>query len=153
MASALFVSGCLLNLADTEEPEADSLNPMRLQKLLYYAQGWSLAERGRPLFPEAIQAWAYGPVVPEVYHRFKHYKAQSIAPGDVKTWTMAPAEELIVRRVWEAYKPFSAIQLFKMTHREAPWREARAGLSEGAHGSNVITKESMRRFFSERKRS
>ncbi|WP_405775956.1 type II toxin-antitoxin system antitoxin SocA domain-containing protein [Streptomyces sp. NBC_01538] len=33
----------------------------------YYCQAWHRAWEGRALFPEAIQAWASGPVCPELY--------------------------------------------------------------------------------------
>ena len=68
LPSAVDVARYLVLLASTESDgpaqEADCLTNLRLQKLLYYVQGWSLGERGRPMFREEIQAWRYGPVVP-----------------------------------------------------------------------------------------
>lgn len=52
----------------------DPLTNMKLQKLLYYAQGWHLALKGDALFDERIEAWPHGPVVPPVYGTFKHYR-------------------------------------------------------------------------------
>jgi uncharacterized phage-associated protein len=58
--------------------EEDPMTNLRLNKLLYFAQGCSLAKRNKPLFDDDIQAWTYGPVIPAVYHCFKSYKKEPI---------------------------------------------------------------------------
>lgn len=68
---AIDVARYFLALADEEA--GDLVSNLKLQKLLYYAQGFHLAMTGRPLFDEPIQAWMHGPVVPAVYHAFKVY--------------------------------------------------------------------------------
>ena len=81
MAAAMDVARQFVRLAwNGEEPEG--LTHMRLQKLLYYAQGWHLAAFGRPLFVGRIEAWKHGPVVKEVYPRFVDRKASPISPDD-----------------------------------------------------------------------
>ena len=79
--SAQQVADYFLASADEEE----LVTNMKLQKLLYYAQGFHLAVHGEPLFHDPIVAWSHGPVVPEVYHRFKHNGSSGIsmeqAPG------------------------------------------------------------------------
>lgn len=65
MASAYEVAQHLIRLAEFEE-EPDYLTHLRLQKLLYYVQAWSMAMRSRPMFPERIEAWGHGPVVPNL---------------------------------------------------------------------------------------
>lgn len=45
----------------------DGISTMKLQKLLYLAQGWSLAITGRPLFDGGFEAWSSGPVNREIY--------------------------------------------------------------------------------------
>ena len=47
------------------------MSAMKLQKLIYYSQAWSLVWDDEPLFPERIEAWINGPVVPELYERHK----------------------------------------------------------------------------------
>src|SRR5688572_9971276 len=59
-ASALDVARYLIQLAAAED-EPEELSHLRLQKLLYYVQGWSLAQRGEAMFPDRIEAWAHGP--------------------------------------------------------------------------------------------
>lgn len=111
----------------------DFLTPMKLQKLLYFAQGWHLAVEDEPLFNEQIEAWQYGPVVPSVYRAFK-----SVGSGPIKepareyslsgTRIIAAVPELpenartIPQLVWNTYKNFSAAQLMALTHKAGtPW--------------------------------
>ncbi len=70
-----------------DEEAGDSISNLKVQKLLYYAQGGYLAFHDEPLFPEAIKAWAHGPVVPQVYHEYKQYGAGPIPvePVDLRT--------------------------------------------------------------------
>jgi uncharacterized phage-associated protein len=51
------------------------MSNLKLQKLMYYAQGFSLVLFNKPLFPERIEAWIHGPVIPAVYHKYKGYGA------------------------------------------------------------------------------
>lgn len=109
-----------------EANEAD-LSNLKLQKILYYAQGHHLGETGEPLFNEPIFAWAHGPVIPDVYHEFKHFGSGDIALSDSDPFDWDEVDEdttdyLI--RIWDAYGGFGAWRLRNMTHNEAPWREA-----------------------------
>src|SRR5271165_1232342 len=71
MATALEVADVFLKLS---QPEAgDTISNLKLQKLLYYVQGYHLAFYGSELFPDPIVAWQYGPVVEGVYHNFKRF--------------------------------------------------------------------------------
>ncbi len=83
MASAYEVARCLVRLAAHDE-EPDYLTNLRLQKLLYYAQAWSLAMRDKPLFDDRIEAWPSGPVVPSVFDRFLGLGRRSLLPDDVE---------------------------------------------------------------------
>jgi uncharacterized phage-associated protein len=106
--------------------EKDPLTNLRLQKLLYYAQAWSLVLRESELFPEEIEAWWWGPVVPAVYHQLPDGEGASQiqlamfvdVPG------LSPEEADLVGGVWEAYNQYSALQLSRMTHQEMPWLRA-----------------------------
>ena len=61
-------------------PEYEDLTNLKLQKLVYYAQGIHLAIYGKPLFNEAIKAWEHGPVVPELYRKNNSITIPSITP-------------------------------------------------------------------------
>ena len=67
MPSAEVVARYFLQLAAMHE-EPSPVTHMQLHKLLYYAQGWSLASRGGSLFSARFQAWAHGPVETALYH-------------------------------------------------------------------------------------
>jgi uncharacterized phage-associated protein len=108
------------------EAEREELSNLKLQKLLYYAQGYHLCERAAPLFSDQIQAWSHGPVVPQVYHQFKNSGNSSIElpPDDPFTWDeVDPVTSDFLSRVWNTYGGYSAGRLRNMTHEERPWRE------------------------------
>lgn len=129
--------------------EADPLTHMRLQKLLYYAQAWSLIVRCSELFSEDLRGWKYGPVVREIYDAVPD--GQGAKPLAAEHFADAPdlsadgAE--FVRGVWEAYKGFSASGLSKMTHQELPWQNARKGLGTYDKGDNEIIAADIEAYF------
>src|SRR5262245_29920187 len=73
--SALAVANYFLDLA---KAKGLALDPMKLQKMIFFAHGWSLALYDEKLIDEPIQAWQYGPVVQSVYHEFKSFGAARI---------------------------------------------------------------------------
>lgn len=111
------------------EPDCgDCLTNLRLQKLLYYAQGLNLAIHGTPLFPEEIRAWAHGPSVPEVYHAFKQYGADAIPlPFKLDFDKFGGEAREVLNEVWNVFGQFSASRLRAMTHEEPPWRRTAIG--------------------------
>lgn len=130
-----------------EEP--DPLTNLRLQKLLYYAQAWSLVVRESELFPDDLQAWRYGPVVPTVYRAFPDGKGANQLAADA----LAAAPDLhdeevdFVRCVWDSYNEFSAIRLARMTHDETPWRKAWGNRSPEGTGNDPISMDDLQEFF------
>jgi uncharacterized phage-associated protein len=113
-------------LAWSEHLANEGISNLKLQKLLYYAQGHHLAAFKKPLFSDTIEAWSHGPVVPDVYHEYKAYGGQNIQldPGDAFVWDdvdVDTADYLV--RVWNTYGQFSAWKLRDMTHDETPWQE------------------------------
>lgn len=123
MVSARQIAIHILRLAAREQ-EFEPITHLRLQKLLYYVQGWSLAIRGRPMFLESIESWEHGPVVPEVWHVYKGHKATPLpTPPHRARITAADAE--FVEYLWAHYKQFSATELRRKTHQERPWLLAR----------------------------
>ncbi|WP_285031961.1 type II toxin-antitoxin system antitoxin SocA domain-containing protein [Mycolicibacterium sp. lyk4-40-TYG-92] len=126
--------------------KAGTMSTMKLQKLVYYCQGWSLAWDGEPIFPETIRAWANGPVVYELFdlHRGK-FRVSSWPEGDAKRLT--PDQVDTADAVLDAYGHLSGQQLIEKTHRERPWIEARGGISDGAYCNTEIELETMQDFF------
>jgi len=114
--------------------EGIAITNMKLQKLVYIAQGWHLVLQNDQLFSEEIQAWQHGPVIPSLYHTFKMFGRTPIT--DFASEFDFESEELVIPqveksdsetraildKVWEVYKNFTPIALRKMTHRDGtPW--------------------------------
>ena len=122
--------------------EAGNVSRMKLQKLLYYAQAWSLVWDDEPLFSEPIQAWERGPVVRQVWALEKH---GLIAGGHAAELTSTQADS--IDAVIDFYARFDGGTLSEYTHVEAPWRMARAGLPTAAPSTSEITHPSMRDYY------
>lgn len=123
-----------------------AITTMKLQKLLYYSQGWSLAWDEEPLFEEEIQAWANGPVVYDVFKSHRgEFKVDSWPQGDLGRLT--PDQVDTVDAVIEAYGALSGQQLSEKTHRERPWLEARGDTPSGAYSSQALSLDTMQEYF------
>lgn len=119
---------------------------LKLQKLLYYAQAWHLAIIDKPLFPERIEAWVHGPVVPPVFGSFKHHRWNPIPdPGNVsipagdQRWPLAHH----IGEVMDTYGNLSGSQLETLTHTEDPWRLARKGIPADQSSNEIISVQAM----------
>lgn len=123
-----------------------AMSAMKLQKLCYYSQAWSLVWDQAELFPEDFEAWANGPVARELYNVHRGQFSVSTWPqGDPSALTGEQRET--VDAVLDAYGKHTAQQLSELTHQELPWRDARGGLPEMVRSDAVITKESMQDFY------
>lgn len=126
--------------------ELSPLSTIKLQKLVYYSQAWHLVWDDEPLFPERIEAWANGPVVPDLFREHRgEFQRTSWKMGSIQALT--PSERGTIDSILEFYGPRDAFYLSELTHREQPWKEAREGLSPGARGSNEITQVSMAEYY------
>jgi uncharacterized phage-associated protein len=123
-----------------------AMTAMKLQKLIYYAQAWSLVWDDEPLFGERIQAWANGPVVFELYDRHRGLFRISEWDGnpDALNWTQRET----VDSVLGFYGKMSSQALSNLTHQEDPWKNARAGLGPGDRGAREITHGAMAEYYS-----
>jgi len=138
----------LLWLAEGEPDGGEPVTHLRLQKLLYYAQGWSLAATGQPLFDEELQAWEHGPVAVLAYPHFADYGRDPIAPHEASAAEeLSEGERNLLQSVWGHYKQFSASGLRAMTHREPPYISARAGAADASPSRRPISRESMTDHF------
>lgn len=124
------------------------MTTMRLQKLCYYAQAWSLVWEEEPLFPEPIQAWANGPVAPALYEAHKgafKISRADLPKGDPSVFSPPQLETLEV--VARDYGDKPAQWLIDLSHSEAPWRDARKGLAPGERSSTEITHAAMAEYY------
>lgn len=124
-----------------------SMTTWKLQKLVYYAQAWSLVWDERPLFQARIEAWANGPVVPALYHEHRGlFKVSSWPKGDPAQLNRSERET--VDAVMEFYGSKTAQWLSDLTHAERPWREARGSLAPSERGTQIIALDSMHEYYS-----
>lgn len=138
-----------MTLANYVLKKANELNiavtNMKLQKILYYVQGYYLAQFDHPLFPDEIQAWKFGPVVPNVYYEFSPYGSDILfADGESDMSSCTQKEMELIDNVIVNKLPLSARTLMLNTHNELPWKTVtkdgtRIGLN--AVISNELIKE------------
>ena len=142
--TALDIAKWFINATDRES--GDAITHLKVQKLVYYAQGWALAYFDTPLFAEDLEAWAHGPVAPSVYRHFRETRFQAI-PEQPITRRIVGDVEALLESVNEKYGIYTAKRLEGMTHSEDPWRKARGDVASEARSSNIIAKEDMKTFF------
>lgn len=107
-----------------EQKEGDGISNLKLQKLVYYAQGFHLAIHHTPLFDSPIEAWTHGPVVPALYQSFKSYGSNPIPyPQNIINQELTDEEKELIDEVFDVFGQFSAWKLRNMTHDERPWME------------------------------
>jgi uncharacterized phage-associated protein len=125
----------------------EPMTTMKLQKLVYYSQAWSLVWDEKPLFEENIEAWANGPVVRELfdYHR-GWYEISSMPIGNSRLLNQEQHDT--VDAVLEYYGDKSSQWLIELTHMEDPWVQARKGLDKLERGNRVISLDAMADYYS-----
>ena len=143
ITTAQDVAGYFLALA---QERGEEVNNLKLQKLLYYAQGWHLAWHGEPLFPEKFEAWMSGPVIPAIYWRYKDRGIRAIAPPDVPP-RIDERTAAFLEEVATAYVPFDEWELHWNTRAEAPWLNARGGMDDGGPCQNELSEADMEAYF------
>lgn len=101
----------------------DDLTNMKINKLLYFAQGHYLKKFGKPLFEDSIEAWEHGPVVPAVYAAYKGYGDRPIEGYNADVISeVAPEAEEVLYGVARKYGKYTAGALRNMTHViGSPW--------------------------------
>jgi uncharacterized phage-associated protein len=120
-----------------------SLTPLKLQKLLYFTQGFNYLWEGKPLFTEEFEAWQYGPVNREVYFYFQKYSQCEIPNAEGSNKNGSEKEKEIIKTVWNNYKHFDAFELVDKTHKERPWINAYNSINK------TISNSSIKEYFSE----
>ena len=121
---AMDIANFYIKLA--KEIEDDSFDNLKINKMLYFAQAWALVKLGHPIFSDSIQAWDYGPVIPDVYRAFKCCGSMPIdSPIDDFDETELSTEELeLLLDVYRNYGQFTGLALKNMTHiMGSPWNQ------------------------------
>jgi len=125
------------------EDIGDSITNLKLQKLVYYSQGFSLALYDKLLFAEHMEAWEHGPVNTALYNKYKQLGAAPIPiPEDIDFSKYDEQTKDLLNGVYEEYGQFSAWKLREMSHGEEPW-------IKGKHqAGQIIQNNDLKKYFS-----
>lgn len=140
MITCFDIAKFFLSYTHDDSGDAALITNLKLQKLVYYAQGFHLALYERPLFEETIEAWTHGPVVPELYHEYKQYGSNAIPEPDefnIATYNHEVRDLLI--DITEGLGQYSGWRLVDMVHEEPPWKET--------NPKGIISHEKMKKYF------
>lgn len=139
------VANFFLKIVDRDS--GSTITPLKLQKILYYAQGYYLANYDKPLFEDDFQAWAHGPANEGIYDKYKSCKYNTIPMPEEDLPLMDDELNDFLNDIWQTFGIYDGKYLEEQTHKESPWIEARKGYAPGEKCHVIITKESMKRFF------
>lgn len=122
-----------------------STSNLRLQKLLYFVQAQFLVSRGEACFYDRIEAWDFGPVVPNVYHEFKFFGSFDIPSSLAKDrMPLSSGDEQLINDMIDYCARYATSSLVHLTHNQKPWIDARK------KGKNAeITVEAIKEYFEE----
>ncbi len=126
------------------QSEDDMISNLKLNKLLYYAQGTFLARTGKPLFENRIEAWTYGPVIPEVYRKYKVFGKNPIFSdqNDIDMSVFSADEADVLYDVMREFGQYTGSKLVALTHQPGtPWSDA------NTRGELVISQSAIRDYF------
>lgn len=118
-------------LLELAKKEGYAVSTMKLLKLTYIVHGWYLAFFDKPLFKNEVQAWQYGPVIPELYHVIKRFGTSNVQLETISIYAennLNDEDEKFIGVIWNAYKKFNGLQLSTKTHEEGtPWDKVYKG--------------------------
>lgn len=117
---------------------------LRLQKLLYFVQAKSLMDNNMPCFGDDIEAWDFGPVVPNVYHHYKIFGSSAIPCNDVSVSSELENDSRMKYSICDALgqcSKYSTSQLVDITHMQSSWKNAYRKFD------NRITNDAIRKEF------
>ena len=133
-------------------------NQLKLQKLVYYSEGWHLAYFERPLIHEDFEAWIHGPVVRSMWDDYKKTKCNMLTDLRLKdeysekiraffSQTLNPQQIELLSDVIKEYGDKSSYHLEALSHSEPPWKEARNGYFPSERSEAIISKDTMKNYY------
>jgi len=100
-----------------------NISNLKLQKILYFVQAEFLVSLGEPCFRSKIEAWDFGPVVPDVYHEYKFYGGASIPKSSpFYQEQIDNRHQRLIDNIVRATADYSAATLVEVTHNQDPWK-------------------------------
>ena len=139
---ALDVASYVINYCNRQDKMISNL---RLQKLLYFIQAYFVIQDGvnSPCFEERIEAWDFGPVVPDVYRYFSVFGSGHIFKiRDFDEDTILSIHQKMIAKVIDSFCDYSDADLLKLTHTQEPWKNAFEQSKQ-----NEITVKALREYF------
>lgn len=118
-----------------------TISNLKLQKILYFVQAEFLVVKGLPCFQARIEAWDFGPVVPEVYQKYKVYGSTSIPCYGYCFDPFTHKDKELIDGIVDECANYSAATLVRITHNQDPWKNTYASYN------NIITNESIKSYF------
>lgn len=146
--SSIDLSQYILNCFNNK---SESINQLKLQKLVYYIDAWHYVLLEKPLIHENFEAWMHGPVVRELWN---HYRGESVlnAPisSDIYNCNLDVSKEQleVINDVLDEYGDKTPYYLECLTHEETPWIVARKGYAPSDRCTEIISKEIMKEYYS-----
>ncbi|MCG8465499.1 MAG: DUF4065 domain-containing protein [Xanthomonadales bacterium] len=144
MSSSICVADEMLKIA---KEKGKTLTPLQLMKLVYVSHGWALAMLGQGLFEDRIEAWKYGPVIPELYQAIKAYGRDPIPLGNIQSDSNNKVPEHIksfLRSVYKSYGHLSGIDLSNLTHLPGtPWEKV---YEQGTRNAQIYDEAIMQHY-------
>lgn len=155
------IANSLLRIA---EEQSVNIDPLKIQKLIFFSHGWSLSLDNVSLINEPFHAWRFGPVISSVYHEFKQYGTSQIRhfmseliecePNNY-SWssTFVDEEDIetnsLLNKILKYYGKFSGSELSHMTHQEgSPWDLTyKRGIEEGIESGKEILNKEIKAYF------
>lgn len=135
-------------LHKVNEEAGDFMTPLKLQKMVCLAQGWSLGFLGRPLFNQEIQAWQHGPVVYDLYEAYKAFKFNPIpALNSFDSSCFKDEEIAVLEMINDIFGVYNATFLENLTHKERPWQIVRKGLKDTESSQMIIAQDELRKYY------
>lgn len=124
-----------------------AMSAMKLQKLVYYCQAWSLVWDEKPLFKERVEAWANGPVVRELFNFHRgQFQISSIQIGNPDL--LQDFQRETIDAVLDYYGDKGAQWLIDLTRMEEPWKITRKGMPCRERGNRAISLDLIADYYS-----
>lgn len=126
------------------------VDPLSIQKILYFANGFSKPFLKHNLFDNEAQAWVHGPVYSDIYDALSYYQRNIIDYNELlknKEINISAEEMNYLNYIIKYFGCYSGSILRQMTHFTDPWIKARAGLLDTEPSDRVITLEDVNDYF------
>lgn len=128
----------------------DEIDSLSLQKILYFANGFSISLLKKKMFDDIPKAWKYGPVYEEIYDCFSYYKGKRIDYSELlkdRELNLSDEEKEYLDIIIRDFGCYSGSILREMSHLTDPWVIARNGLKDDESSTRFIEEKDMNEYF------